>query len=138
MNNALILFKARTTHNDKPCRRTFLLTLSISSSFSFNILFISSSLVCRSAWSWRRNASSTARIFSIAELQNKTHRLEQIWYECKNIWQIRSRTVAVPYFAVTATVRCDWMRRTKTIGSHLNVLACRTVYVSGPLIRKSF
>jgi hypothetical protein len=36
---------------------------------------------------------------------------------------IRSRALAVLYSAVTVTVivRCDWMRRTKTMGSHLYV-----------------
>jgi hypothetical protein len=36
---------------------------------------------------------------------------EQISYEWKEIHQIRSRAVAVMYFAVVVTIRCDWMRR---------------------------
>jgi hypothetical protein len=42
---------------------------------------------------------------------------------------IPSCAVAVPYFPVAVTIRCDWMRRTKTMGSHFNVTACHTVYV---------
>jgi hypothetical protein len=53
-----------------------------------------------------------------------------ISYEWENTAKyIRSRPVAVPYFAVTVTIRCDWMRRTKTMGSHFDVTACRTVSV---------
>jgi hypothetical protein len=37
--------------------------------------------------------------------------------------------VAVLYFALTVTIRCDWMRRTKPMGIHFNVTACRTVYI---------
>jgi hypothetical protein len=41
------------------------------------------------------------------------------------IRQIRSRAVVVPYFTVTITIRCDWMRRKKTMGSHFNVVPCQ-------------
>jgi hypothetical protein len=41
----------------------------------------------------------------------------------------RIKFVVVLYFTVTVAMRCDWMRRTKTMGSHFNVTACRTVYV---------
>jgi hypothetical protein len=51
------------------------------------------------------------------------------------IRQIRTHAVTVPYFTVTVTIRCDWMRRTKTMGSHFNVTACRVGAVSFPLIR---
>jgi hypothetical protein len=46
--------------------------------------------------------------------------------EWEEIRQILSRAVAVPYCVVTVTIRCDWMRRTKTMGSHFNVMACRS------------
>jgi hypothetical protein len=49
------------------------------------------------------------------------------------IYQLCSCAVAV--FAVTVTIRCDWMRRTKTMGSHFNVTACRVRAVSFSLIR---
>jgi hypothetical protein len=49
--------------------------------------------------------------------------VEQISYEWKEISAVNSYScaVAVLYFAVTVTTRCDWMRRTKTVGSHFNV-----------------
>jgi hypothetical protein len=54
-----------------------------------------------------------------AELYNcqlKAHHLK-VGY----IHPIRSRAVAVLYFTVALTTRCDWMRRTKTMGSYFNV-----------------
>jgi hypothetical protein len=54
--------------------------------------------------------------------------LEQISYEWGKIRQIRGRAVAVPYFTVTVSIRCDTLCM-KKMGSHLNVTACNTVSV---------
>jgi hypothetical protein len=43
--------------------------------------------------------------------------------------QIRSRAVVVPYFVENRDYKFDWMRRTKTMGSHFNVMGLRSVYV---------
>jgi hypothetical protein len=55
--------------------------------------------------------------------------LEQISHEWEKIYQIHGHAVAVPYFAITVTIRYDWTRPSKTMGSHLNVTAFRTMYV---------
>jgi hypothetical protein len=34
--------------------------------------------------------------------------MQQNYYKWEDLFQIRSRTVAVPYFGVAATIRCDW------------------------------
>jgi SNF family Na+-dependent transporter len=63
------------------------------------------------------------------EIVAGTYMVDTISYEWEKIREIPSCAVGVPYLVVTVTTRCDWMGRTKTMGSHFNVTEYRTVSV---------